>query len=132
MYFIECPYCNNVDGHNTGFCTGCGAQYTADAQKLCINCRNRIPVNNKFCGVCGTSIVPQQAPQPQPQPIVAQQPVDQPQNVTPQPTITNNYYTTPNTETNVVIGRKRRSCLFDCFMILITGGIWIIWMLVRR
>ena len=28
--------------------------------------------------------------------------------------------------------RPRRSCLFDLFMIVITGGLWLIWMLIRR
>jgi len=127
MYFVECAYCGKVDNHNAGRCTGCGAQYTADAQKLCNSCKHRIPLNNKFCGICGTSIAPQQIVQQE----ALQQPINQPQNIPQQPVIINNY-TTPTTETKIVVEKKRRSCLFDCFMIFITCGFWIIWMIVRR
>jgi len=91
-------------------CSGCGAQNTID-YGYTVRC--------EYCG----SIIGSQSP-----PI---QSVDVEQTLNTQPVI-NNYYTSPNTDTNVVIGRKRRSCLFDCFMILITCGLWIIWMIVRR
>ncbi len=29
-------------------------------------------------------------------------------------------------------GGNRHSCLFDIFMTCITGGLWLIWMLLRR
>jgi len=79
MFNVECPYCGNIDSNGTASCTKCGAQYTTDAQKVCINCRNKIIGSNTFCGVCGTSIIPQQTQQPiqQAQPMYVQQPVQQ-------------------------------------------------------
>lgn len=35
-------------------------------------------------------------------------------------------------QTSTYMKSKRRSFLWNLFMILITGGLWIIWMLVRR
>ena len=135
MYLQECSYCGNIDFLGTGSCTKCGAQYSGNEQKICIKCRNKILGNSIFCGMCGTSIVPQQAPQIQPvyiqQPVQQVQPVIQTQYVPQQPVV-NNYYKPPKTKTVQVVERKRRSCLFDLFMILITGGLWIIWMIIRR
>ena len=34
--------------------------------------------------------------------------------------------------TSHVVKTKSRSCLWNLFMIMITGGLWIIWMLVRK
>lgn len=34
--------------------------------------------------------------------------------------------------TSHVVKTKNRSCLWNLFMIMITGGLWIIWMLVRK
>jgi len=127
MYYKECPYCGNLDPKGTNTCSKCGAGYQADVQLVCFNCRNRLPPNNKYCGVCGTSIVPQETQQIQP--VIIQQPINQP---IPQQPVVNNYFKPPKQKTTFVVERKRRSCLFDIFMICITGGLWIIWMLIRR
>ena len=132
MFLIECQYCGNVDSNSANCCTKCGAPYATDLQKICINCRHKIIGKEVFCRICGISTVPQrtpkqappQPPQPQIQPIYIQQPI-----------ITNDCCNQPNKKQKkqkVYIERKRPSCLFDIFMLLITGGLWAIWMFIRR
>ena len=117
MFNIECPYCRAIDSGNNVSCTKCGAQYPADAQKVCINCRNRIIGSNTFCGVCGTSIIPQPIQQPmhQPQMMYVQQPIQQ---QTPQVV---NVHVAPQTVAVPTISNKSRAvALILCILL----GFW--------
>jgi len=118
MFNIECPYCHNIDPSGTASCTKCGAQYTVDAQKICITCRNKIVGSNMFCGVCGTSIVPQQAPQQAilAQPVYVQQPQMQ------QPQTINVHVTAPPQETPSISGKSRGVALALCIFLGFFGG----------
>jgi len=113
MFSIECPYCNSIAPSGTASCAKCGAQYTADAQKICINCRNKIVGGNMFCGVCGTSIIPQQVPQQsmQAQPVYAQQ-----------PQTINVHVTAPSQVTSFVSHKSRSIALVLCLFLGLSGA----------
>lgn len=92
----------------------------------CITCGKQIDDRAIMCPGCGVPTVNYQQPQSQQQwAPPPQQPIQQPQ-----PVIINN--TVSSKSTAVVKGaRRRHSLLFDLFMIVITGGLWIIWMIFR-
>lgn len=95
------------------YCTKCGKELFEEA----IVC--------PYCGVPTKNYQPQQVQQSSQNYAVAPPPYYPP---TQQPNIT---VVNRNVNKNIV-GRKRRSILFDIFMICITGGLWIIWMIIRR
>jgi len=84
-----------------------------------------------FCGICGTSIIPQQTPPPIPQQS-PQQPLPVQPIIIQQPMANNNCCDSSKKKQKIYIERKPRSCMFDIFMLLITGGLWAIWMFIRR
>ena len=85
------------------FCSKCGKDID-DQAVVCIH-----------CGVPTQNFQPNQqqnSPPPQAAPII----------------INNSASASASASVNV---KKKRSLLFDIFMICITGGLWIIWMIVR-
>ena len=128
---------------------------------LCSECRREVSDQAVSCPSCGNPVasarlISQSQPSPPvyAQPAYANIPAQHPAyNYQPQPALYPSYqpypptpYYAPAPQQPVVInnsnnvssvssvryGRKRRSFLVDLFMICITGGLWIIWMLVRR
>lgn len=89
------------------FCEKCGKEIHDEAV-ICPGCG--VPTSNYSKHQAPSQPVAQPFPQWQPQ----QQPI----------TIVNS--------ATAIAGRRRHSILFDIFMIFITGGLWIIWMIFRR
>ena len=122
MFNVECSYCGNIDSNGIDSCTKCGAQYTADAQKICINCRNKIIGSNTFCGVCGSSIIPQQIPQ-QSQPVYVQQPT---QHQMPQqnqiPQVINVHVAAPQATAPSISNKSRGIALVLCILLGFFGA----------
>lgn len=104
-----------------GTCTYCGKPFCSDClieidgKMVC-----KSDVNNVYQESKKTSSTPKY--QYRPSPAYQAQPPSAP------PIIINNKNVNKNTVGKV---RRKRSCLFDAFMICITCGLWIIWMIFR-
>ena len=97
-----------------GICVSCG-------KFICSECNTEI--NNKnYCKKCIAELFEENNQQGK------KQNYDSELNNTVQPNII-----IKNTNKNIIVGRvrRKRSVLFDLFMICITGGLWIIWMIFR-
>jgi len=116
MPMIICPDCGRQVSDMAPACVGCGRPFASQPVMYCSNCGNTIATNAIACPACGAPTVNYQ----QQQQIVPQQ----------QPIIINNSSSSSASATSGRIPRKR-SCLVDVIMILLTGGLWIIWMLLR-
>lgn len=82
--------------------------------KFCKFCGEKIPEDAVMCTHCGRQVEELKA--------------NKPDNI-----IINNSASSSSSASNINQGpiRKKHSILFDLFMICITGGFWIIWMIFR-
>lgn len=82
--------------------------------KFCKFCGEKIPSDAIMCVHCGRQVEELKS--------------NKPDNI-----IINNSASSSSSASNINQGpiRKKHSILFDIFMICITGGLWIIWMIVR-
>jgi len=89
---------------------------------FCNKCGKEIDDSAVICVNCGVATINMQKQNLQ----------NQPQNPQNQPIIINNS-SSSSASAVASVGRIRRhrSFLFDVFMIFITGGLWIIWMIIR-
>jgi len=129
MALVLCSECSKEISDKAEKCVNCGAPVT---KMLCAKCGLEIDKEAVICPGCGVA-TPNFHKQMQPQPQIRdpyepqQKQVYQQAPAQPNITIVNR-----NTATaQVGRVRRRRSFLFDLFMIFITGGLWIIWMIFR-
>ena len=81
--------------------------------KYCKHCGQKIPEDAVMCTHCGRQVEELKS--------------SKPENI-----IINNSASSSSSATAVNMKRrKKHSILFDIFMICITGGLWIIWMIIR-
>lgn len=82
--------------------------------KFCKYCGSKIPEDAVMCTHCGRQVEELRS--------------SKPDNI-----IINNSSSSSASASNInsVPIRRRHSILFDLFMICITGGLWIIWMIIR-
>lgn len=90
---------------------------TITKTKFCKHCGEKIPIDAIICTHCGRQVEELKS--------------SKPENI-----IINNSSSASSSSSSVasnINGRIKRkhSILFDIFMICITGGLWIIWMLIR-
>lgn len=89
-------------------------EITETKTKFCKYCGEKIPEDAIICIKCGRQ-------------------VEELKNNKPDNIIINNSASSSSSASNINTGtsRKKHSVLFDIFMICITGGLWIIWMIIR-
>lgn len=89
-------------------------EQTQSKMKFCKFCGEKIPEDAIMCTYCGRQVEELKS--------------NKPDNI-----IINNSASSSASASNVNTGRirKKHSILFDLFMIFITGGLWIIWMIIR-
>ncbi|MBS6601504.1 MAG: zinc ribbon domain-containing protein [Clostridium sp.] len=83
-------------------------------EKFCKFCGEKIPMDAVICTHCGRQVEELKS--------------SKPDNI-----VINNSASAAASASNINKGpiKRKHSILFDLFMIVITGGLWIIWMIIR-
>lgn len=83
-------------------------------EKFCKFCGEKIPIDAVICTHCGRQVEELKS--------------SKPDNI-----VINNSASAAASASNINKGpiKRKHSILFDLFMIVITGGLWIIWMIIR-
>ena len=83
-------------------------------EKFCKFCGEKIPMDAVICTHCGRQ-------------------VEELKSSKPDDIVINNSASAAASASNINKGpiKRKHSILFDLFMIVITGGLWIIWMIIR-
>lgn len=83
-------------------------------EKFCKFCGEKIPMDAVMCTHCGRQVEELKS--------------SKPDNI-----VINNSASAAASASNINKGpiKRKHSILFDLFMIVITGGLWIIWMIIR-
>ena len=83
-------------------------------EKFCKFCGEKIPMDTVICTHCGRQVEELKS--------------SKPDNI-----VINNSASAAASASNINKGpiKRKHSILFDLFMIVITGGLWIIWMIIR-
>jgi len=147
MAMVICPECGKSKSDKADNCIHCGAPVERSVK--CLECGMDISMRAQCCECCGAPVAQMfhtaaSAPPPRAVPPQYQQPYQQQAYSPPQPQII--YQQAPLPQPNIIVNnsssscanampgygvRRKRSLLLDLVLICLTGGMWILWMIIR-